>query len=486
MNKVYKMSAPKVFISYSWSSPEHEQRVLDLATQLRDVGIDAILDKWDLREGEDSDKFMERMVADPSVNKVLIVCDIKYAQKSNKREGGVGTEAQIISRKVYEQQDEHKFVVASFEIDCNTGKPVVPVYYGSRKYIDFTDSNRYSDRFEELVRWVFDKPLFVKPALGKTPDYLLSDESQNLHTSAVYQRVSYLLKEGRPNAKGALKEYLDVFAKGLVEFRIDIRSSEKPYYDLFLDSIDTFLPYRNEWISVLDNVCTYLLGNDWVSLYYSFFETIHIYIKPPIGGTSYYDREEENMKFFEGELFLYFLAVLLKNDRLEAASKVLAHQFYDMASSIDYGAAVDYTAFYHSIYSFSDKAQAERSNLISYQSSCMINRARNCPVLDVADVMQADLIAYFRYAFKDEDSVYHWFPHTLLYAANRRAPFPLFARATSCDYLERVTELLGVSNGEDLKVKYNELKARNDLPVWPMNGISYYTLMNLNYIGTRK
>ena len=38
---------PKVFISYSWSSPEHEQFVLDLATQLRESGIDAILDKWD-------------------------------------------------------------------------------------------------------------------------------------------------------------------------------------------------------------------------------------------------------------------------------------------------------------------------------------------------------------------------------------------------------------------------------------------------------
>ena len=110
------MAAPKVFISYSWSTPEHEQLVLDLATQLREAGIDAILDKWDLREGEDADKFMERMVADSEVNKVLIICDCKYAEKSNKRQGGVGTEAQIISQKVYEQQDEHKFVVASFEL----------------------------------------------------------------------------------------------------------------------------------------------------------------------------------------------------------------------------------------------------------------------------------------------------------------------------------------------------------------------------------
>jgi predicted alpha/beta hydrolase family esterase len=45
------MNAPKLFISYSWSNPEHEQWVLDLATQLRESEVDVILDKWDLKEG---------------------------------------------------------------------------------------------------------------------------------------------------------------------------------------------------------------------------------------------------------------------------------------------------------------------------------------------------------------------------------------------------------------------------------------------------
>ena len=39
------MESPKVFISYSWTTPEHEQRVLDIATELVESGIDAILDK---------------------------------------------------------------------------------------------------------------------------------------------------------------------------------------------------------------------------------------------------------------------------------------------------------------------------------------------------------------------------------------------------------------------------------------------------------
>ena len=80
------------------------QRVLDIATELVESGIDVILDKWNLKEGDDADVFMEQMIADPTIQKVLIICDKMYSEKSDKRKGGAGTEAQIISRKVYEQQ----------------------------------------------------------------------------------------------------------------------------------------------------------------------------------------------------------------------------------------------------------------------------------------------------------------------------------------------------------------------------------------------
>lgn len=93
------MSEPKVFISYSWSTPTHERWVLDLAEELIESGINVILDKWDLKPGQDSIDFMEQMVKDPSIDKVLIISDKGYAEKADNRSGGVGTETQIISKK---------------------------------------------------------------------------------------------------------------------------------------------------------------------------------------------------------------------------------------------------------------------------------------------------------------------------------------------------------------------------------------------------
>jgi hypothetical protein len=63
----------KLFISYSWSSEEHQAWVLRLTTQLRESGVEVILDKWDLKEGNDAHAFMEGVVTDPAIAEVALI-----------------------------------------------------------------------------------------------------------------------------------------------------------------------------------------------------------------------------------------------------------------------------------------------------------------------------------------------------------------------------------------------------------------------------
>lgn len=165
------MSAPKLFVSYSWTSLDHEAWVLQFATELRESGVDVILDKWDLKEGHNAYAFMEKMVTDPEIKKVVLVCDRGYVQKTNGRSGGVGTEAQIISGEIYEQQAQDKFVAVVVERD-DDGRPCVPAYYRGRIHIDLSDPSTYSSNLEKLLRWIFDKPLYVKPEIGQQPGFL--------------------------------------------------------------------------------------------------------------------------------------------------------------------------------------------------------------------------------------------------------------------------------------------------------------------------
>ena len=110
---------PKIFISYSWSS---DDLVIPLAKRLVSHGVDVILDKWDLKEGQDKYVFMEQCVNDPEIDKVLIICDKKYAEKANNREGGVGDETVIISSEIYGNMKQEKFIPIIAERD-EEGQP---------------------------------------------------------------------------------------------------------------------------------------------------------------------------------------------------------------------------------------------------------------------------------------------------------------------------------------------------------------------------
>ncbi|HEY7807944.1 MAG TPA: TIR domain-containing protein [Croceibacterium sp.] len=145
--------APKVFVSYRWSSPEHEEWVLRLATSLRASGVDVKLDKWHLKEGQDTLAFMESMVSDAGIKKVLLICDRGYVERADSREGGVGTEAQIISAKVYNDTGQDKFAAVVVELNDN-GEPLLPTYMSTRLYFDMSSLDAEATNFERVVRWI--------------------------------------------------------------------------------------------------------------------------------------------------------------------------------------------------------------------------------------------------------------------------------------------------------------------------------------------
>lgn len=160
---------PKIFISYSWTSDEF---VMALANRLISHGIEVVLDKWDLKEGQDKYVFMEQCVTDSDIDKVLLICDKTYTEKANIRSGGVGDETVIMSAEVYGKTKQEKFIPIIVEKDENL-QSYCPTYIKSRIYIDLSgDDDKYEIEYEKLVRNIYEQPLFEKPALGKRPAWL--------------------------------------------------------------------------------------------------------------------------------------------------------------------------------------------------------------------------------------------------------------------------------------------------------------------------
>ena len=212
-------SNPRAFISYSWSSPAHETWVLALATRLREDGVDVSLDKWDLKEGHDALAFMEQMVSDPTVTKVIIISDRIYTEKADGRKGGVGTEAQIISPEVYAKSKQDKFCAIISEMDPE-GRPYLPVYYGSRIYVDLSNDDAYATNYDKLLRWVFGKSAHPKPSLGRPPSFITDERSLVLAVDAKFRRAADAIKQNTSNSIGALNDYLNSLSAEFEKLRI--------------------------------------------------------------------------------------------------------------------------------------------------------------------------------------------------------------------------------------------------------------------------
>lgn len=166
-----KIENPKVFISYAWADKDYEDLVLSFATQLISDGIDVVIDKWDLSEGNDTYAFMEKSVNDPSITNVLMLLDPVYAEKANAHKGGVGTETQIISPQVYNQVEQDKFIPIVMKRDTE-GNVCKPTYLQGLLHFDLTDEDKYDFEYQRLVKTLFGVEIYKKPAIGKKPDWI--------------------------------------------------------------------------------------------------------------------------------------------------------------------------------------------------------------------------------------------------------------------------------------------------------------------------
>lgn len=140
----------KVFISYSWTPLKNKQWVEKLVDRLEADGIEVVIDYRDLKPGHDKYAFMEKMVSDSTIDKVLIICNSEYKKKADNREGGVGDESEIITSQVYGNVEQGKFVPIVNELD-EKGNAYLPIYLASRMYVDLTDFTKGYRRLIENI-----------------------------------------------------------------------------------------------------------------------------------------------------------------------------------------------------------------------------------------------------------------------------------------------------------------------------------------------
>ncbi|MEE1362796.1 MAG: toll/interleukin-1 receptor domain-containing protein [Selenomonadaceae bacterium] len=440
---------PKVFISYSWSS---DQIVLELAQRLMSHGIDVVLDKWDLKEGQDKYAFMERCVNDPDVTKVLIVCDKQYAQKANARTGGVGDETVIISGEVYGKMKQEKFVPIIAEKDEN-GEPYVPTYIGTRIYIDLSDEATYEQAYEKLLRNIYDKPSITKPKLGKKPEWLDEEKRDFFLLRDIIKQT----KNASTNAKRRScinrfsDEFLDIL-KGYYIKNVDGKGlfddflSTKQVRDFFLDFVEALAEISDDYAECLADIFEKL---------YNTLTCIKTF-EPKVATT--YGENVEIFKILIWELFVYVIAFMRHNEDYKSINTMITRTYF-LDISIFGGnlQPTNYTVFRHYSRLIEEgyKPTTEFKNYHTLIGNIVYNQREKLPIYSKSNIAEADLFLYQvcnAFELAQNENNWHsalWFPTLYVYAGNATMEWK---KMKSKRYCNKMFDLFGVSTIDELKV----------------------------------
>lgn len=155
---------PVVFISYSHDDEHHKDWVLRLATRLRENGVDAILDRWNVKLGTDLPQFMEQGLS--KSKRVICICSAAYVRKANEKIGGAGYEKQIMSAATLRNQHAEWVIPVVRKNDLAVK---LPTFLDGRAYIDFSDEQLYEEKYFDLLRDIHEQPILPIPDIGKNP-----------------------------------------------------------------------------------------------------------------------------------------------------------------------------------------------------------------------------------------------------------------------------------------------------------------------------
>lgn len=162
----------KVFISYKWEDDTHNKWVEKVATDLRAAGIDAKLDKWEVRLGDSFTDYMTSKIAEADVVLFIMTSlSVAAAEAPMGKGGAVKFEIQMAtSRKI---AGEEMRMIGIYREGSQT-----VAHLRDHKYADFRDDAQYQTNLQELVDDLLEKE--KRPPLGNVDNSNVSRSNAQL------------------------------------------------------------------------------------------------------------------------------------------------------------------------------------------------------------------------------------------------------------------------------------------------------------------
>lgn len=288
-------------------------------------------------------------------------------------------------------------------------------------------------------------------------------------TSAEQRRAIEAIKADRTYADPAIEDYFTALSRGLEQFRIK-KEGGTYFDDLMVDSIENFLPFRNEFIVLVSTIARYRDTIETRRNLHRFLESLLPYMERPSTVSQWSDSDFDNFRFIAHELFLYTIAALIKSEKFDFANDIISATYYIPGKS-DYGrnSTVGFNAFMTYAESFetrNNRLDAKRTSL----RADMLEQRSHSSGFSMQDLMQADFTLFLRDKIERANESFTWFPVTLVYLNRFSGAFEIFARSRSSRYFEKIKPILKIASKQQLHEYLSFLESdKGSLPRWNYN-----------------
>src|SRR5450830_1430960 len=474
---------PKVFISYSWSSPEHQELVKSWADRLLEDGIDVVLDIYDLKEGHNKYVFMESMVLDETISHVLLICDKQYSVKADAKVAGVGTESQIISKQVYEKVKQTKFIPIVCEYD-ESGKAYTPLFISSAIYINFSSLEAVNENWESLIRLLHGKPLHRKPAIGRPPNYITADASTSLTPSATrFNSLKQAVLQYKPGIPGSREDFLTACYEFVDSVRVRKQPDPNTFAEQILSDCGRLKEVRDQLVDWIVLEAVRSDENSFGELILKLLEKVIALKSKPEELSSWNEDWFDALNLFAYELFIYIVAALIKIEKIIILKMIFEAQFLLPKSERERGRKFcGFTTFW--TYSTTIGSVLKPPGGGTYKSPAgeLIKRQSDRQDVPFTSLKEAELLIVL--ASLVIPSSRPWYPQTFFYSGFHEE-YEFFLRATQRKHFLKLQIILGGKTLEEMQaaVRNNSNSFPSEFSILSENG-PFWNALNLSGMNT--
>ena len=226
-----RSTSPRVYISYSWDSVAHKQRVLELSNALRGDGIESHLDQYEV--GPPSWKQWQKDQVS-AMDFVLMVCTEEYRRRVEDEPGrGAYTDGQLIQARLAANTNRAWLVAVGFG-HYRDNRAAIPAFVGDTEYYNVG----HRDGYKRLLARLLGQPLVVAPPVATPRARTSARESEPEPTDRAPQATAEPAPRVETKRSSVFVSYSHVDEKWLQRLQPHFESLrlEHPSFELWDDT----------------------------------------------------------------------------------------------------------------------------------------------------------------------------------------------------------------------------------------------------------